>query len=974
MWVLIAMDQDNFANSDGGFMKKLIFALTVLFISTFAFSQAVTPNLQLTLPAHGAPNWDTQMNGNFSIIDSTVGSLLLPFKGTWSNSITYSQGQQVSFAGALYISVVNGNLNHQPNISPSQWNLMVATALIGNPQGTATISTNFNSFNKVFQGSYFDGSLAQTNNWEFSVTTTPTSGSTINSRMNWVPSFSGACAGCTSDFAIGGSGSLPTVGNYPTAPWWDFPNLTDGFTSSFKHTLTANRTTTVPDLDQTVTGAVNTVPAAVSGNGTAGVNSQPLQSGVGGATTGTTGQTAGAGGLLLIQAGQGGTAPLGSTLGTGGAVTISSGLPGSGAGTAAIGGAFQLQFAGQNFLSAAGSGNVQLTSPLAGGQTTIIGKLATTTWLGVCCTGPGVSTVDAANDSNGGPVMLVQSSTGSVAGTAANSGVFQINGGNQNAGTGITPAGTVFYVQGGNGSNNTGGGNGGNGGGSTILEGAGGTGGTTNPGGTGGGTTITAGAGGANSNSGGTGGVGGATSITSGPGGANSGGGTSGTGGAMTVSSGAGGASSGAGIVSANGGVLTLSSGAGGPNNGSSGAGVGGNGGNINMLAGNGGIGTPAGIGGAGGTVTISAGTSGAVTTGGPTAIGGALNLNAGAGGAVTSGSAGAGGITTVQGGAGGASTAAGTTGTGGALLLNGGTGGNGSTFGGQGGAVTITGGLPGGSSSGGIPGLSGAVSINTPTPASSNSTSSGSGQISIGTGAGGACTNSCPGSASGGVTISTGNGGVGSAGNNGGSPGSISLTAGNGVGAGNGSNGGGVILGAGNGGSGTVANGNGGSVLISAGALGTGAGTAGSPGNIQISAGTVTSTAVPLRVIINDTRALTSGSATTLLSIPLATTQMAGGNVQFYLEATDGTNQCTLSGIVYYSAENSAGTFVTNTSVAGTSATACTATKTLTATFAVTSANPALLQVTPTLTGITATRFTAVYEVHHMGITNPTP
>lgn len=126
-------------------------------------------------------------------------------------------------------------------------------------------------------------------------------------------------------------------------------------------------------------------------------------------------------------------------------------------------------------------------------------------------------------------------------------------------------------------------------------------------------------------------------------------------------------------------------------------------------------------------------------------------------------------------------------------------------------------------------------------------------------------------------------------------------------------------------------------------------------------------------RFVSNDTKSLTTGAAATLLSVPLATTQMAGGKIDFYLEATDGTNQCTLSGTVEYAAENSAGVFVTNTSVLGTSATACTAGKTLTASFAVTSANPALVQVTPTLTGITASRFTAIYSVQHMGQTQPT-
>lgn len=127
------------------------------------------------------------------------------------------------------------------------------------------------------------------------------------------------------------------------------------------------------------------------------------------------------------------------------------------------------------------------------------------------------------------------------------------------------------------------------------------------------------------------------------------------------------------------------------------------------------------------------------------------------------------------------------------------------------------------------------------------------------------------------------------------------------------------------------------------------------------------------IRMAYNDTKALTTGSPTTVLSIPLASLAMAEGVLTFGIEATDGTSQCTLSGDVSYTAENSAGVFVTNTSVLGTAGNACTATKTLTATWALTSANPALLQVTPTLVGITATRFSIIYEVHHFGQTQPT-
>jgi hypothetical protein len=160
------------------------------------------------------------------------------------------------------------------------------------------------------------------------------------------------------------------------------------------------------------------------------------------------------------------------------------------------------------------------------------------------------------------------------------------------------------------------------------------------------------------------------------------------------------------------------------------------------------------------------------------------------------------------------------------------------------------------------------------------------------------------------------------------------------------------------------------------AGSLGTGTG---SPGTVvitgadsSVASGTTAQTGI-IRTVLNATKALTTGAATTLVSIPLATLQMTGGYVSIYMEATDGTNQATRSEEVYYAGENSAGVFVVSTGVVGTGVTACTAAKTLTATYALTGANPALLQVTPTLTGITATRFTCIYEVHHMGNTQPT-
>jgi hypothetical protein len=163
---------------------------------------------------------------------------------------------------------------------------------------------------------------------------------------------------------------------------------------------------------------------------------------------------------------------------------------------------------------------------------------------------------------------------------------------------------------------------------------------------------------------------------------------------------------------------------------------------------------------------------------------------------------------------------------------------------------------------------------------------------------------------------------------------------------------------------------------------FGPGAGTGNSTPSIYVLAGpalgtasgTAQQTQVP-RLVVNDTKQLTSGSAVTVGSFPLATLQMVGGWVNYFIEATDGTNQCVLSGDIHFAGENSAGTFKTGPTAAtgNNQSNFCTGAATLTATWSLTGANPALLQVTPT-TSITPTSFDIVYELHSMGRTAVTP
>ena len=123
-------------------------------------------------------------------------------------------------------------------------------------------------------------------------------------------------------------------------------------------------------------------------------------------------------------------------------------------------------------------------------------------------------------------------------------------------------------------------------------------------------------------------------------------------------------------------------------------------------------------------------------------------------------------------------------------------------------------------------------------------------------------------------------------------------------------------------------------------------------------------------RHVFEGSAALTTGAAKTIASITLTTLKNTGGHIWYHAEASDGTAQCSTDGDIAFAGENSAGVFVTNVSTIGDAATACTTGKTLTLSWAMTGASPSLVQVTPTLTGITATSFRLVYEGAFFGST----
>jgi hypothetical protein len=55
------------------------------------------------------------------------------FQGVWSNATTYVLGDAISYNGSSYISLVSGNINHQPDTATAQWSLLAQQGAIGGP-------------------------------------------------------------------------------------------------------------------------------------------------------------------------------------------------------------------------------------------------------------------------------------------------------------------------------------------------------------------------------------------------------------------------------------------------------------------------------------------------------------------------------------------------------------------------------------------------------------------------------------------------------------------------------------------------------------------------------------------------------------------------------------------------------------------------------------------------------------------------
>lgn len=119
-------------------------------------------------------------------------------------------------------------------------------------------------------------------------------------------------------------------------------------------------------------------------------------------------------------------------------------------------------------------------------------------------------------------------------------------------------------------------------------------------------------------------------------------------------------------------------------------------------------------------------------------------------------------------------------------------------------------------------------------------------------------------------------------------------------------------------------------------------------------------------RVVLNGNVALTTAVAATLITIPLATLQMASGLVIYSIEASDGVDVIAVSGQVSFAAVNKAGVYTTDQNIVTPESSARSdATDILTNTFGFSNGtNQTLFQITPSLGGMTATTFRITYSV----------
>lgn len=156
---------------------------------------------------------------------------------------------------------------------------------------------------------------------------------------------------------------------------------------------------------------IGSQPNNATGNGVAAIQAFNVTGGKGGNTTGTSGQTAGAGGSIVLASGAGGDAASGSTNGSGGAITIQGGAAGAGTGTAGSRGQISMQASGGNV-------GIGLTASATGARLQV--STGGTANVGVVVTGFAGQTADLIQAKNSsGTNLLTLSATGVLTVTTA---------------------------------------------------------------------------------------------------------------------------------------------------------------------------------------------------------------------------------------------------------------------------------------------------------------------------------------------------------------------------------------------------------------------------------------------------------------------------------------------------------------------------------------------------------------------------
>lgn len=85
-------------------------------------------------PPDGSVNltWQTDSTGNISAYVPDTSAPLNP-RGVWSSGTTYAVNDLVTFSGSSYLSIISGNMGHEPDTSPSDWQLIAQGGGGSNP-------------------------------------------------------------------------------------------------------------------------------------------------------------------------------------------------------------------------------------------------------------------------------------------------------------------------------------------------------------------------------------------------------------------------------------------------------------------------------------------------------------------------------------------------------------------------------------------------------------------------------------------------------------------------------------------------------------------------------------------------------------------------------------------------------------------------------------------------------------------------